>query len=280
MPPRLPTTPATLDASSLDQALATFQERIDQLQQNLADQNKLATLGMVAAVLAHEFNNILTPMISYTTVALSDQSDEALRTKALTKALAGAQRLSNISQSLLGFARGGTSNEPATANVKLAITETLSCLARDLAKDAITLTVEIPDNLHVAMNPGQLQQVLMNLIVNARAAMLSLQNKAGRPKRLTIKASTTDTLARITIADHRPGHSRRRSPPNLRSVLLHQKIRHRDSRRRPRSAPPRGGTGLGLTICHQLLAAANATIHATGAPTQGATFTLEIPLAK
>ncbi len=95
-----------LDPTSLEQAIATLQQRIDTLQTNLSQQSKLATLGMVTAVLAHEFNNILTPMISYTKFALSGKSDEEMRTKALTKALGGAERLANISQSLLGFARG------------------------------------------------------------------------------------------------------------------------------------------------------------------------------
>ncbi len=88
------------------------------MQASLAQQNKLATLGMVTAVIAHEFNNILTPMMSYTTFALGEKADEALRTKALTKALAGAQRMANISKSLLGFARG---DESTRAHVAVAV---------------------------------------------------------------------------------------------------------------------------------------------------------------
>lgn len=81
--------PQVLDAVSFEMALSTLQKRIDLLQQTLAQQNKLATLGMITAVIAHEFNNILTPMISYTNFALSEKADEALRQKALAK---GAER--------------------------------------------------------------------------------------------------------------------------------------------------------------------------------------------
>ena len=87
-----PLRPAHLDPSTLELALGTLQQRLDMLQQSLSQQNKLATLGMITAVIAHEFNNILTPMIAYTTFALGDKADEALRTKALQKALSGAER--------------------------------------------------------------------------------------------------------------------------------------------------------------------------------------------
>src|SRR3954470_8738578 len=122
-PKRSSPIPAAIDASSLEEAMTALQQRIDQLHESLAQQNKLATLGMVTAVIAHEFNNILTPMIAYTKFALTDKADEALRTKALNKALSGSERLANISKSLLGFARG---DESATAPVLPAIRETIA----------------------------------------------------------------------------------------------------------------------------------------------------------
>src|SRR4051812_5800283 len=131
--------------------MSTLQKRIDLLQQTLAQQNKLATLGMITAVIAHEFNNILTPMISYTNFALSGKADEALRQKALTKALNGAERMANISKSLLGFARG---DETTCVAVLPAVRETLGCLARDLSKDGISLTLDVPEDLVVMMNSG------------------------------------------------------------------------------------------------------------------------------
>jgi len=77
------TPPSHVALTSLEQAFTTLQERIDHLQTTLTQQNKLATLGMVTAVLAHEFNNILTPMISYTKCALSEKADAGLKEKAL-----------------------------------------------------------------------------------------------------------------------------------------------------------------------------------------------------
>jgi signal transduction histidine kinase len=264
----------TIDPSTLEQAIDLLQQRIDLLQQNLAHQNKLATLGMVTAVLAHEFNNILTPMLSYTKFALSEKSDEAMRTKALAKALAGAQRLSNISTSLLGFARG---DESTAANVRTAVQETLACLSRELSRDGITLKLDVDAALQVAMNAGQFQQVLMNLVVNARSAMLCAGAKCGL-KRLTIRGRIIKNgkIAEITVADTGPGIPREVLPRIFDPFFSTKKC---ETEAQGADDVPRGGTGLGLTICHELINAAGGTIRAESQAGQGAVFTIELPLA-
>lgn len=273
----------TLDPHTIERAVATLQQRIDQLQMSLQQQQKLATLGMVTAVIAHEFNNILTPMISYTQYALSNKSDDALRTKALSKALAGSERLANISKSLLGFAR---TDDSVSVCVKTAVAETLACLSRDLSKDAITLTIDIPENLSVAMNAGQFQQVLMNLVVNARAALLNpppgqkSTSKRGGLKRLSISAREIDSQrAEVRISDTGPG-----IPADVLPRIFDPFFSTKTAANAPSDADdalPKGGTGLGLTICQELLAASGGTISAENnpAPAPGATFILTLPLA-
>jgi signal transduction histidine kinase len=290
-----------IDPASLEAALTMLQQRIDQLQESLAQQNKLATLGMVTAVIAHEFNNILTPMISYTKFALSDKADEPLRQKALTKALGGAERLANISKSLLGFARG---DETTTAPVLAVVKETLGCLARDLVKDGISLTLGVAEDLVVAMNAGHLQQVLMNLIVNARSAMVSAHlgttGRSGGLKRLTIRAvllqggmgrGATKSVE-IQVSDTGPG-----IPPEILPRIFEPFFSTKrgnvkgegpaetpaassgpgDSE--PEEGLPRGGTGLGLTICRELISAAGGTIRVSSQVGQGTTFTIVLPSA-
>lgn len=262
-----------IDASSIEQAINSLQQRIDQLQLNLNQQNKLATLGMVTAVLAHEFNNILTPMISYTKFALGDKADPAMREKALHKALSGSERLANISASLLGFARGDDSK---SINVRHAVNETLACLARELPKDGIALTIEIPDDLGVAMNAGQFQQVLMNLIVNARSAMLT--GRVGRtlPKRLSVRAQIIkkNKIAEITVADTGPG-----IPTDVLPRIFEPFFSTKRNEETAIDTETRGGTGLGLTICQELIHAAGGTIRAESEPGKGAAFIIELPVA-
>ena len=281
-----PTPRPVLDPTSLEQIVETLQRRLDQVQTNLAQQNKLATLGMVTAVLAHEFNNILTPMISYTKFALSGKADEALRNKALAKALSGAERLANISNSLLGFARG---DDSAVASVQQAITETLACLSRELSKDGITLSVDVPETLNVAMNAGQLQQVLMNLIVNARSAMLATHDASGTTqrtrggiKRLTIRGLVIKNgkIAEISVADTGPGIPQDVLPRVFDPFFSTKKRGEELPAPEIDDAVPRGGTGLGLTICQELIVAAGGTIRVASETGKGATFTIELPLGE
>ncbi len=270
----------TLDADSIDAALNTLQQRIDLLQQSLAQQNKLATLGMVTAVIAHEFNNILTPMLSYTRFALTEKADDALRHKALTKALSGSERLAGISKSLLGFARG---DESAASSILNAVQETLVCLARDLSKDGITLTLEVAAELSVSINAGHLQQVLMNLIVNARSAMLARSGNGGGGgiKRIAIRAARRGQMVDIVVQDTGPG-----IPPDVLPHIFEPffSTKKGEDAQSPAleladDSVPRGGTGLGLTICQELIRAAGGSIRVESQPGSGTTFTIELPAA-
>ncbi len=261
-----------MDVSSLEDSLNILQQRIDQLQSTLSQQQRLATLGMVASVIAHEFNNILTPMISYTQCALSDKADPALREKALRKALSGAERAAAISQSLLGFARG---DQSTVADIQKCLAETLACLSRDLAKDGITYVQEVPKALAAAMNAGQLQQVLMNLIVNARSALLGQRGS----KRLIVKAACIKhgKIVQIEVSDTGPG-----IPADVLPRIFEPFYSTKQNGEIAAGAEdtlPRGGTGLGLTICQELIQAAGGTLTASSPPGQGATFTIELPLA-
>jgi signal transduction histidine kinase len=268
-----------LDAGSIEAALHTLQSRIDLLQQTLAQQNKLATLGMVTAVIAPEFNNILTPMISYTKFAMSEKADDALRQKALSKALTGSERLANISKSLLGFARG---DESATASVLTAVRGTIACLARDPAKDGITLTIEVPEDLCAGINAGHLQQVLMNLIVNARSAMLARQT--GGSKRITIRGTRRNKTVELSVADTGPGIPKDVLPRIFDPFFSTKKAgepRVEGAGEAPDGEEnmPRGGTGLGLTICQELINAAGGSIYVASEEGVGTTFTIELPTA-
>lgn len=280
-----------LDASSLEQAINALQGRIDELEAHVSQQQKLATLGMVAAVIAHEFNNILTPMISYTRYALSDGADEALKNKALQKALAGAEKAATISQSLLGFTRG---EEGTIADVHKCVQETLTCLSRDLGKDGINLTLQIDESLKVHMNPGQLQQVFMNMIVNARSAML--QANSGL-RRMVIRAERLKNgkIAEIHVSDTGPGipadvlphifepfysTKRKNGAQKINGNADASVAQAVADKTEKEEAVPKGGTGLGLTISQELILAAGGTLRCMSEVGKGTTFIIELPVGE
>ena len=87
-------------------------EQIDALQERIADltarldhAERLATLGTIAGLIAHEFNNILTPVMSYAQLALANDDDADLVKKALQKAAEGSDQASQIAAAILGFVR-------------------------------------------------------------------------------------------------------------------------------------------------------------------------------
>ena len=153
----------------------------------LADAQRLAAIGSIAAVIAHEFNNLLTPMVSYSQFALQSaegpRPDMAIVRKALAKGFQASTKAGRICHSMLSLARG----EPTPfgpVSVQTLVDETLNVMARDPHKDGIALRVQVTPGLAVHGDPVQLEQVLLNLLINARQAML------GRGGALTVRADT------------------------------------------------------------------------------------------
>lgn len=254
--------------AEIEQLLEHF-ERIEaqfqQVREGLTHSHRLATLGTIASIIAHEYNNILTPMINYCKIALGDPNDDAMIRKALQKSLDGAERAANISSSLLGFAR--EADEKHVSRLPQAIDDTLACLARDPKRDGIELNVDVPDVL-VSISHLNLQQVLLNLMLNARKAMLQ---KGGS---IRIAADVKGSLVHLTIADTGPG-----IPEAIMDRLFEPFVTHRTDSNEARD--DKHGTGLGLCICRELIRNAGGSITATSAPAPatGATFHITLPKA-
>ncbi|MCC7191432.1 MAG: HAMP domain-containing histidine kinase [Phycisphaeraceae bacterium] len=252
------------DLARVEQLLKHFEQlevQFQQVREGLTHSHRLATLGTIASIIAHEYNNILTPIISYAQLSLAKPDDSLLMKKAVEKALAGAERAAHISASLLGFAR--EADQKHAARVRQVIDEAIGCLARDPKKDGIALVVDSPD-VQVAMSPLNLQQVLLNLFLNAKQAM---RRTGGR---LTVTACVEANLVRIVVADTGPG-----IPESIMKRLFEPFVTHR-----PHADPAeRKGTGLGLCICRDLVRNAGGSITVTSKPGEGARFELTIPKA-
>lgn len=257
-------------ADLLDQ-LEAVQQRLDAMQEHLARSHRLASLGTIAAIIAHEFNNLLTPILSYSQLALANPDDSELVRKALTKAQANAEKAAHIVASMLGFTHAGDDSRPA--NLAAVLDDTFNCLARDPAKDRITLRRDVPDDLRLAIPAISLQQVLLNLILNAWQAMKGTDRSDGRKGgTLAITGrAIDDARAQITIADTGPG-----IPADVLPHLFEPFITHRQGA--DTGVQPKG-TGLGLTVCRDLIEKAGGSITVESTPDHGATFIILLPLA-
>lgn len=260
-----PTQPHPDQLAQVEQLLEHFEQLETQLQQvreGLTHSHRLATLGTIASIIAHEYNNILTPILSYGQLALAKPEKTEMLKTAVEKAVAGAERAAHISSSLLGFAR--EADHDHAAGLRATLDDTFGCLGRDPKKDGIDLTVDVPD-VHVAISPLNLQQVLLNLVLNAKQAM----GRAGGQLRITGRVE--GALAYIDVADSGPG-----IPEQVMDRLFEPFV---TMRRSSSDSTQRKGTGLGLCICRDLIRNAGGQISVESTPGKGATFHLTVPLA-
>ena len=244
-----------------------MQAQLEAVRQQLTETQRLATIGTIAAVIAHEFNNLLTPIVSYSQFALQsaegDKPDMELIKKALSKAFGSASKAGKICTSMLSLARGESSF--GEVSIQKAIDEVLMVLARDPQKDGIALRVQVQPELSVNGDPVQLEQVLLNLLINARQAML------GKGGSLTVKAMKTDDGAevRIQVIDTGPG-----IPEKLLPKIFQPFFTTKGTAKQGESK----GTGLGLAICKEIIEHHKGRIEVTSEIGRGTTFTIHLPI--
>jgi signal transduction histidine kinase len=254
---------------ALSKQLAHAQEQLDALRDQLTDSQRLATIGTIAAVIAHEFNNLLTPIVSYSQYALQsaegDEPDMELIRKALSKAFGSASKAGKICTSMLGLARGEFA--PGEFAVQHLVDEVLLVLARDPQKDGIALRVQVQPDLKVRGDIVQLEQVLLNLLINARQAML------GRGGSLTVKAAKSDDgdEVRIQVIDTGPG-----IPEKLLPKIFQPFFTTKGTAKPGESK----GTGLGLAICKEIIEHHKGRIDVQSEVGKGTTFTICLPSEK
>src|SRR5438309_6466380 len=139
-----------------------MQRQLDFVRDQLTESQRLATIGTITAVIAHEFNNLLTPIVSYSQYALasaeSAKPDMDLIRKALSKSFQSADKAGRICASMLGLARGESIF--GEVSVQRLVDETLLVMARDPKKDGIALRVQVQPDLAVYGDTVQLEQVL------------------------------------------------------------------------------------------------------------------------
>jgi signal transduction histidine kinase len=248
-----------------------LQSELDVLRDHLTESQRLATVGTIAAVIAHEFNNLLTPIASYCQMALNaidqNKEDPELTHKALSKSIHHAMRAGKICNSMLSLVRGERENR--TVRIQTLIDETLAVLARDPRKDGIALRVQVQPELQIKGDPVQLEQVLLNLLINARQALLGEERSRGNS--ITIKADRADDdYVRICVIDTGPGIEAQ----NISKIF--------DPFFTTKTAPKPGehrGSGLGLHICKQIVEVHGGTIDVDSSPGRGTTFGLMLPAA-
>jgi two-component system NtrC family sensor kinase len=237
--------------------LSQQQEQNASLEQKTAQLESLANLGSATAMIAHEINNLLTPLTSYAELSLQHPEDRVLAERALRKTAANCRQAAKIMESILGLASGGNAEKIETPLLGI-VQSAFDCLCRDFRKDGITVEIRVSDTLQVWGAPVQLQQVMMNLILNAREAMIP------RGGVLTITAAQRNSDVQIRVRDTGCGIE----PAEIDKVFGSFFSTKKDT----------GGNGLGLALCKRVVEEHNGSITVDSQTGKGTTFTIHLPL--
>ncbi|MDD5063316.1 MAG: ATP-binding protein [Phycisphaerae bacterium] len=247
---------------SLHKNLASQQQQNDVLQSQLTALQALANIGTVTCMVAHEINNLLTPLTNFAALALKNPDDKPLSEKALQKVVHNCERASKIMESMLAVANGQSQEKKNTALITL-VEDIFGCLCRDFAKDGITVNIQIPQDLAVWVVPVQIQQVLMNLILNARDAMLS------RGGVLTIKVWESSDAVEMEISDTGCGIE----PANLKKIFQP----FFTTKANEKSPSQHSGSGLGLFFVKRVVDDHGGCVSVESKPASGTTFKITLP---
>jgi signal transduction histidine kinase len=241
--------------------LPTLEEQVAILKEQLFQAQKLTALGELVSTTTHEFNNVLTTIINYAKMGLRHR-DQATRDKALEKILAAGNRAAKITNSILGFARNRSGSQEPTDMVKL-IEDSLLLLEREMSKYRIAVNKQFQPAPEALVNSNQIQQVLINLLINARQAMPN-----GGHILVRLGYDSASDMVELTVRDSGCGIPADKLP------------RIFDRFYTTKSGPDesgKGGTGLGLAFCRDVIEAHHGRIRVDSTVGKGTAFTLKLP---
>ena len=238
-----------------------LEKQVEILKQQLAQAQNLTALGELVSTTTHEFNNVLMTIINYAKYGLRHQ-DKASREKAFEKILVAGNRAAKITNGVLGVARNRSTGQDATDLGKV-VEDSLVLLEREMNKYRIKVETQFNEVPEAYVNGNQIQQVLLNLLINARQAMPT----GGR---LLIKVSydqATD-MVDLMIRDFGSGIPADKLPHIFDPFF---------STKNGPDASGKGGTGLGLSMCRDIIEAHHGRIRVDSSPGVGTAFTLKLP---
>ena len=243
--------------------IAELESRIAALESQLFQAQRMSSVGALASSITHEFNNILTTVINYARMGVRHRDDKT-RDKAFDRILNSGQRASRITTGMLSYARN-TSDRVEPVDLRRLVTDVMVLVEKDLQMHRIGVDLNLADGVWAMANSSQIQQILMNLIVNARQAM----DEGGRLK-ITVTANPDEGWAEAAVGDTGCGIPREK----LKNIFdAFYTTKQADAR-------GQGGTGLGLALCRRIMEAHKGRIRVESEVGTGTTFTLKLPLAE
>lgn len=241
-----------------------------ELQQQLQQASKMDAIGRLAGGVAHDFNNLLQAILGFTELLLSGLDDSDPQYGDLKQIEQAAKRASDLTRQLLAFSRK-QKIEPRPVDLNEAVRTTDKMLRRILGEDVEILHNLSPEIKPVMVDPTQIEQVIINLAVNARDAMpqggrLTFNTSLVHLSQIDtqiINESMPGTFVCLAVSDSGVGISAENLPHIFEPFF---------------TTKPRGkGTGLGLSVIYGIVKQTGGWINVYSEPGQGSTFKIFLP---
>jgi two-component system cell cycle sensor histidine kinase/response regulator CckA len=246
------------------------------LKREVAQATKMQAVGQLAGGVAHDFNNILTAILGHCDLMLMRHSPGDSDYDDIQQIRANSTRAANLTRHLLAFSRQQTLR-PQILQLPDVVSEVSNLLKR-LLGETVTLDVRHGRNLGpVRADPGQLEQVVVNLAVNARDAMLTKEPRGGGTLTIQTRAVSADEVRRLgsdilppadytalEVSDTGTGIPLDILPKIFEPFFTTKEVGK--------------GTGLGLSTVYGIVKQSGGYIFADSPPGQGATFTIYLPV--
>ncbi|RJO63770.1 MAG: PAS domain S-box protein [Myxococcales bacterium] len=242
-----------------------------QLEKQLLQSQKMEAIGLLAGGIAHDFNNLITGIVGNLSLMMMDMDETDPSRETLTEVQAAAQRAADLTRQLLAFSRRQTLL-PKPTNLNDVVGNLQRMLVRLIGED-VALAVDLWPEVELTMaDPGQIEQVIVNLAVNARDAM----PEGGR---LTIATAPID-IDETFCQRHPPLIPGRHVTCTVRDTGCGMDAETMAHVFEPFfTTKPKGrGTGLGLSTAYGIIRQHQGAIDVQSRPGEGATFTVYLPV--
>lgn len=241
---------------SLDAPVASPAQQLD-----LIDAQRAALLGALSITIAHEFNNLMTPVLALAEEALGNGSDSAGSKRALEVTVRQTEKAVHMARQLLELAADRT-RRTETCSLIHVVEQAIGACARPFSKDGIDLQLDIDPLLRVRARPQLLEQVLVNLLFNAQRAM---QTGGGT---LRVSARNKKGMVEVSVADSRPNAGADWLRENVTPYLSNEFSERQECR---------DDLSLSLLACRAIAEIHGASIEAEASDSGGCTFRLHWP---
>ncbi len=241
-----------------------------QLEEELTQSRKMDAIGQLAGGVAHDFNNLLTVIMSYSSLLLGDIEATDPRRQDVQEISDAAERAAALTGQLLAFSRKQVMHtRPISIN---AVITGVEKMLRRLIGEDIELVTSLGDSLHlVNADPGQLEQVIINLAVNARDAMPN----GGKLSIATSNAEIPPDSRRKNVAKSENGHVMLAVTDT--GIGMTREIQQRVFEPFFTTKEQGKGTGLGLATVYGIVTQSGGEVHLHSQPNKGTTFRLFFP---